>query len=591
MNIIKKKVSGDRVRFTEGNFNLDLAYITKNVIAMAIPAKGFGTLWRNNIDEVSEMLKQYHENNYMIWNLSEIAYDYQKFDQRILEFGFPDHHNPPIDLLFNIVLSMDAWLKKDSNRVAVVHCVGGKGRTGTVISSYLLYTSQEHTDPLTALNFFAEKRSLQKKGVTQPSQRRYVTYFHEVLVSGQPPYPRPLILKRITFASVPDFGKNPPGMNPFIKIYQVSYLNDQLARSVLYETPTSPEGRYQFYPRDPTRLVPIDLGILVAGDVLIVCEHANKKRMFRCSFHTAFIDHVQVVFSLQDLDDTSKNIGNFLEDFKLILMFELPPSNNDVDFTLPTLYEQVFSDWQKVERFDKKRASYTYYDTNKRKLKNSILRTSPEPPPCLLPLTPKLSTPGLYSSTSLPPDILSLPPLYSTYPTSISSSTPSASYSSSISSSNVPINREPSPHRNPHSSSPPIISSSVSPRRGRSPSPQYPGRIASGVHDIQWILSQSKRRQQSLVPLCASITPPAPAFTDPQLPSFEDTSLRIIDSKSFDLSSSSRGNQLCERPPIPPRTQSAPSAAAICDPSPSCESSCDEATTDETSLTETCSGL
>jgi len=63
-----------------------------------------------------------------------------------MEFGFPDHHNPPLDLLFKvlnpelnpslttttikmltlrkqIVLSMDNWLKASPQHVAVVHCV------------------------------------------------------------------------------------------------------------------------------------------------------------------------------------------------------------------------------------------------------------------------------------------------------------------------------------------------------------------------------------------------------------------------------------------------------------------------------------
>lgn len=69
--------------------------------------------------------------------------------------------------------------------MAVVHCTGGKGRTGinfilyffnivgTVIACYMVYCGLfETTDE--ALNYFAEKRSKREKGVTQPSQRRYV---------------------------------------------------------------------------------------------------------------------------------------------------------------------------------------------------------------------------------------------------------------------------------------------------------------------------------------------------------------------------------------------------------------------------------
>ena len=37
-----------------------------------------------------------------------------------------DHHAPPMDLLFEIIQSMDSWLRADPLNVAVVHCLGGK---------------------------------------------------------------------------------------------------------------------------------------------------------------------------------------------------------------------------------------------------------------------------------------------------------------------------------------------------------------------------------------------------------------------------------------------------------------------------------
>jgi hypothetical protein len=38
----------------------------------------------------------------MIWNLSEREYNYKHFDNRILDFPFPDHHPPPLDLMFTV---------------------------------------------------------------------------------------------------------------------------------------------------------------------------------------------------------------------------------------------------------------------------------------------------------------------------------------------------------------------------------------------------------------------------------------------------------------------------------------------------------
>jgi protein-tyrosine phosphatase len=104
-------------------------------------------------------------------NLSGRKYDYSKFGNMIEEFFFPDHHSPPLEMLFKIVLSMDTFLSVDANNIAVIHCLGGKGRTGTVIACYLMFKGI-FSDSVESLNFFASKRSAIHKGVIQPSQIR-----------------------------------------------------------------------------------------------------------------------------------------------------------------------------------------------------------------------------------------------------------------------------------------------------------------------------------------------------------------------------------------------------------------------------------
>lgn len=125
----------------------------------------------------------------MLFNLQERDYDHQKFDNQvflhfyfskclcivyfqILDFPFPDHHPPPINLLFQIVNSIHTWLKAEEKNVVVVHCKGGKGRTGTVISCYMFYSALFSTID-EAEKYFARQRSVKGKGVTGASQRRY----------------------------------------------------------------------------------------------------------------------------------------------------------------------------------------------------------------------------------------------------------------------------------------------------------------------------------------------------------------------------------------------------------------------------------
>jgi hypothetical protein len=139
----------------------------------------------------------------------------------VLDFGFPDHHSPPLEQLFRIVASMHEFLKQDPCNVAVVHCIGGKGRTGTVIACYLAYAGI-FEDTQSALQHFASMRSAKEKGVTQPSQKRfirfvtyylltvnrYTQYFNLVLSQKFRPYPRTLLLKRIVMRPVPNLSCN-----------------------------------------------------------------------------------------------------------------------------------------------------------------------------------------------------------------------------------------------------------------------------------------------------------------------------------------------------------------------------------------------
>lgn len=53
MDSIRKLVSGNRRRFTEDKINLDLTYITPQIIAMSYPSQGIESMYRNPIDRVS----------------------------------------------------------------------------------------------------------------------------------------------------------------------------------------------------------------------------------------------------------------------------------------------------------------------------------------------------------------------------------------------------------------------------------------------------------------------------------------------------------------------------------------------------------
>ena len=61
------------------------------------------------IHSVSELLRKNHPGRYMVWNLSEEAYDADKwFEGQVQEFKFPGHPAPPLAVLFQIIFSIES---------------------------------------------------------------------------------------------------------------------------------------------------------------------------------------------------------------------------------------------------------------------------------------------------------------------------------------------------------------------------------------------------------------------------------------------------------------------------------------------------
>ncbi|KAF1807786.1 the Pten tumor suppressor [Mucor lusitanicus] len=176
MNVIRSLVSENRNRYIEKDVNLDLTYITSRIVAMSYPSEGFEGLYRNPFNQVKKFLDNKHAGHYKVYNLrKEKQYDLSRFENAA-NFPFLDHQAPSFDTLVDFCMDASAWLDKDKENVVVIHCKAGKGRTGTVIAALLLDMGQAK-DAQEAIDLYGKYRTKNQRGITIPSQIRYVYYY------------------------------------------------------------------------------------------------------------------------------------------------------------------------------------------------------------------------------------------------------------------------------------------------------------------------------------------------------------------------------------------------------------------------------
>lgn len=292
-------VSKKKNRYREGGFDLDLTYIFKNILAMGFPAQKFEAMYRNHIDDVVRFLESKHKDHYKIYNLcSEKKYDISKFHEKVATYPFDDHTPPKFEMIQPFCQDVDDWLSQDKDHVAVVHCKAGKGRTGVMICCYMLHKRLKSVaSAIDALRFYGDKRTSDQKGVTIPSQRRYVNYYAELVRTKQEYKPVTLSLRSLHLNSIPQFNGFP--CSPCFTVYQ--------SKSKIYSSPV-------IETKKGSKFLQFDLPVklLVCGDVKI--ELYNKsvvwsklEKICQLWFNTFF-----TYPSYQELPDVEDRTANGL---------------------------------------------------------------------------------------------------------------------------------------------------------------------------------------------------------------------------------------------------------------------------------------
>ena len=191
-NIMKRLVSKQKRRYQDEKFDLDMSYITDRVIAMGFPSIGCETVYRNSLTDVIEFFHTYHNDKVKVYNLcleKDRIYSKSLFSKSSVGLFPATDHNPcPIKLILEFCIDICLFLLKNPKSVAAVHCKAGKGRTGVMICSYLVFSHLCESSEK-AFRYYARIRTKDNTGVTIPSQKRYIKYFETFLQANFcPPY-------------------------------------------------------------------------------------------------------------------------------------------------------------------------------------------------------------------------------------------------------------------------------------------------------------------------------------------------------------------------------------------------------------------
>jgi len=327
---VRGKVSKKKRRFVDkkNGFDLDLSYICNNIIAMGFPSEGTEGLYRNPYNEVLRFLDLRHKGHYKVYNLcSERGYDPSKFYDRVGKFAFDDHNAPRFGLIEEFCADVKAFINEaPDDNVAVIHCKAGKGRTGVMICCWLLY-NREWDNAEDAMQYYAAMRTHNQKGVTIPSQRRYVNYFGRYMNEGMPET-KTLYIQKLRFHGVPKTKKDGE-----IR-YNVIMDKMVVATGEVNKKEYKDASKAQKKNDDLVELAITCLddeknekGIPVLNDVKVeIYEKAFRyqETMFTFWFHTAFIADNYLEIPQAELDTALKDRSNkiYPKGFKVSVDFE-----------------------------------------------------------------------------------------------------------------------------------------------------------------------------------------------------------------------------------------------------------------------------
>ncbi|KAM9389223.1 phosphatidylinositol 3,4,5-trisphosphate 3-phosphatase TPTE2-like [Phaethornis superciliosus] len=309
----RRMVSENKRRYMKDGFDLDLTYVTDRIIAMSFPSSGKQSFYRNPIEEVARFLDTKHAGLYKVYNLcSEKGYDPKYFHYRVERIFIDDHNVPSLQDMLKFTASVREWMGQDEKNIIAIHCKGGKGRTGTMVCTWLI-DSDQFESAKESLDYFGERRtdrstSTKFQGVETPSQSRYVGYY-EILKNKynlKLPPERQLKIKNFKIHSIHGVGK---GDGTDMKVQII------VRKQIVLECVCASQRNCKLFfdSESDTVVIGLEDSPVISGDVKVRFESRSDlpKGYDDCPFffwfNTSFIENNRLYLPRNELDNPHKS--------------------------------------------------------------------------------------------------------------------------------------------------------------------------------------------------------------------------------------------------------------------------------------------
>eukprot|EP00960_Hanusia_phi_P021878 648446-Hanusia_phi.AAC.3 len=312
-------------------------------------------------------LSLHHYGSFFVFNLCDTYissdgvignYHPQMLFNQVQRIPFEDHAPPLMSEMVQFCEEASSWLQAHPNNTIVVHCKGGKGRTGLMIAALLLWTghrrcavdamelftfrrthnydpeagfgdAEEHDEASAPRIMSLFQRKVGNQGPEGPSQIRYVHYVEAMLYSGIDP----LNLKEVMLTQIAM-----PVMQRHMKRPWYLSFSVRCMRYVVYDSGRSRKDAHVIG-NTLGELITIPANVIIWGDTRIdfyfhkqgtSTSELNRKLAFFLVFNTAFYPETKKLIFRKNKIDLMQKMKNIENDFRVELHLEPNLENHEL---------------------------------------------------------------------------------------------------------------------------------------------------------------------------------------------------------------------------------------------------------------------